>query len=161
MRAVIIADTHIRRTGKRALGPSVYRELEHADVIFHAGDIVVGDVLEDLARFAPVHAVRGNNDAELRLPETLQIDVGGVRVGMIHDSGPRLGRTARLARRFPDAALTIFGHSHIPLVEQHGRRTLINPGSPTDKRRQPHFTIGIVDLTDGAAVRPRILVVGS
>src|ERR1041385_4775515 len=108
MLAVVMADTHIRRGGRRALGPPVYRELERADVIFHAGDVVIGEVLDDLARFAPVHAVRGNNDHELRLPETLTVDLEGVRVSMIHDAGPRTGRRRRLARRFPDARLMIF-----------------------------------------------------
>ena len=159
MLAVILADTHIRRNGKRSLTLPIYRALEPADVIFHAGDIVVGEVLDELARFAPIHAVLGNNDHELRLPETLKVDVGGVLVGMIHDSGPRAGRPRRLARRFPDALLTIFGHSHIPLIDRDHGRVLINPGSPTDKRRQPHFTMATVRLDGGRIEDPRIVIV--
>jgi putative phosphoesterase len=159
MRAILIADTHITRTGTRRLRDSVYRALQTADLILHAGDVVVGEVLDDLARFAPAYAVLGNNDRELDLPGTLVVEVAGVRIGMIHDSGPRAGRERRLARRFPDADLVVFGHSHIPLVERDGDRVLFNPGSPTDRRRQPHFTIGTVDLEDGRILRPRLVVV--
>jgi putative phosphoesterase len=159
---VVVSDTHIRRGGKRRLPDAAYRYLERADVILHAGDIVVGEVLDELRGFAPVHAVLGNNDHELvgLLPEALLLELGGVRVGMVHDSGPSSGRAGRVHRRFPDAGVVVFGHSHIPW-DQPGLdgQLLFNPGSPTDRRAQPHHTLGTLDLDDGAVVARAIHVV--
>lgn len=150
--AVVLADTHIRRGGKRRLPDAAYVHLERADVILHAGDIVVGEVLDELRGFAPVHAVLGNNDHDLVgvLPETTVIDVGGVEVAMIHDSGPSAGRDVRMRRRFPSAAVVVFGHSHIPW-DRPGLdgQLLFNPGSPTDRRSQPEHTLGTLELSDG------------
>jgi uncharacterized protein len=133
-----------------------------ADLVLHAGDILVADVLDELAGFAPVHAVLGNNDGELVgvLPETRLLDVDGVRIGMVHDSGPAKGRAARLRRRFPDAGVVVFGHSHIPW-DQEGLdgQVLFNPGSPTERRSQPHRTVGTLDLDAGRVLRRRIEVV--
>ncbi|MGH9278736.1 MAG: metallophosphoesterase family protein [Acidimicrobiales bacterium] len=153
--AVVLADTHIRRGGKRRLPASAYAHLERADVILHAGDIVVGEVLDELRGFAPVHAVLGNNDHELMglLPETDVVDIGGVEVAMIHDSGAAAGREERMQRRFPSAAVVVFGHSHIPWDRSglDGQR-LFNPGSPTDRRAQPVHTLGTLELADGRVV---------
>ena len=95
----------------------------------------------------------GNNDvpevAELGRPETLEVELEGVRVGMIHDSGQREGRTARMRRRFPTADLVVFGHSHIPLDETGDGVRILNPGSPTDRRRQPAGTFALLDLEGG------------
>ena len=152
---VVVSDTHIRRGGKRRLPDALYGHLEEADVILHAGDVLVGEVLDELGGFAPVHAVLGNNDAELVgvLPETLLLDVEGVRIGMVHDSGPAKGRAARLRRRFPDAGLVVFGHSHIPWDEEGlDGQLLFNPGSPTERRSQPHRTVGTLDLGGGRVI---------
>jgi hypothetical protein len=133
-----------------------------ADVILHAGDIVIAEVLEQLAGHAPVHAVLGNNDHELRgqLPETLEIELAGVRVGMVHDSGAAKGRERRMASTFPDADLIVFGHSHIPWdATGPDGQVVFNPGSPTERRRQPHRTAGLVRLDDGEIVGRRIVVV--
>jgi putative phosphoesterase len=130
----------------------VVAELERADVVLHAGDILTGDVLELLAGYAPVHAVLGNNDLELAglLPERLELDLDGVAVGMVHDSGARRGREARLHRSFPRSALVVFGHSHIPWnAPGLDGQWLLNPGSPTDKRSQPHASFATVELADG------------
>jgi uncharacterized protein len=162
MRVLVIADTHIRRGSSRELPPAARAALEHAKLILHAGDIVVGEVLDDLRRYAPVHAVLGNNDHELvgALPETLTLDLGGLAVAMVHDSGPRRGRAARLHRWFPDAALVVFGHSHEPVNEAGvDDQWLLNPGSPTERRRQPHHTIATFDVDEGRLVRPEIVVV--
>ena len=152
MRVVVLSDTHIRRGTRRRLPDVAYDAIDQADVILHAGDVVQEDLLHELSGFAPVHAVLGNNDHELGglLPETRVLDLAGVRVGMIHDSGPRAGREARLRHRFPDADLVVFGHSHIPIdtVGLDGQR-LFNPGSPTQRRRQPHRTFGVLDLDHG------------
>ena len=150
MRLVVLADTHVRRGGRKALPAAALDHLRGADAILHAGDVLEQWFLDELAELAPVHAVLGNNDAGLDLPERLELDLDGVRVGMVHDSGARAGREARLARWFPAADLVVFGHSHIPVDGRgHGQR-LLNPGSPTDKRTQPHHTLAVVDVADGA-----------
>ncbi|MFN2504987.1 MAG: metallophosphoesterase family protein [Acidimicrobiales bacterium] len=149
---VVVSDTHIRRGSARRLPDAAYTHLERADVILHAGDIVVSDVLDDLGGFAPVHAVLGNNDVELvgLLPETRLLEIGGVRVAMVHDSGASTGRAGRLKRRFPDASVVVFGHSHIPWGEPGiDGQLLFNPGSPTERRAQPRHTLGTLDLEDG------------
>jgi putative phosphoesterase len=156
---VVLADTHIRRGSGRRLPDTAYAHLAEADLVLHAGDILVGEVLDELSGFAPVHAVLGNNDAELVgvLPETSVLDVDGVRIGMVHDSGPAVGRAARLRRRFPDADVVVFGHSHIPWDEEGvDGQLLFNPGSPTERRRQPHCTLGTLDV-DGGRVLDRAI----
>jgi len=159
---VVLADTHIRPHSTRRLPPAVYAALERADLVLHAGDVVTGEVLEELATFAPTHAVLGNNDAELagRLPEQRCFTVEGLRIAMIHDSGPSTGRPARLRRRFPTADLVVFGHSHIPVDAPglDGQR-LFNPGSPTERRRQPDHTFGRLRVDGGRLVEHRIVVV--
>ena len=133
--------------------------MERSDLVLHAGDLVTADVLDDLRRFAPLHAVLGNNDVGLdgALPTEESFDVDGVRVGMIHDSGPRDGRARRMRRRFPDADIVVFGHSHIPWNEEGvDGQVLFNPGSPTERRRQPRCTYGVLDLENGAILNRSI-----
>jgi putative phosphoesterase len=157
---VVLADTHIRRGGTRRLPSEVYAALERADLVLHAGDVVTGAVLEDLARFAPTLAVLGNNDAELvgQLPEQRLFTVEGLQVAMVHDSGARKGREARLRRRFPTADLVVFGHSHIPVdAEGLDGQRLFNPGSPTERRRQPVHTYGRLRVADGRLVSHEIV----
>jgi putative phosphoesterase len=152
---VVLADTHIRRTGTRRLPDGAYAHLERADIILHAGDILVAEVLDELGGFAPVHAVLGNNDAELVgvLPETRSLELDGVRIAMVHDSGPRQGRAGRMRRRFPDADVVVFGHSHIPWDDSGvDGQLLFNPGSPTERRSQPNHTLGTLDLDGGRVV---------
>lgn len=160
MKAVVLADTHVRDTGSTRLPDAAWAEVRTADVLLHAGDVMEPGFLEALRAVAPVHAVLGNNDGALRgvLPETVEVELGGVRVAMIHDSGPRTGREGRLHRRFPDAAVVVFGHSHIPWNEPGlGGQLLFNPGSATQRRRQPHRTLGILDLTRGTIRDHRII----
>ncbi len=160
MRLVVLSDTHVRRGGRKALPSAALDHLRGADAILHAGDVLEQWFLDELAELAPVHAVLGNNDAGLDLPKRLELDLGGVRVGMVHDSGARAGRQARLARWFPASDLVVFGHSHIPVdCPGHGQR-LLNPGSPTDKRTQPHHTLAVVDVADGAIRSTQILQLG-
>jgi putative phosphoesterase len=132
-------------------------------VILHGGDVLVEELLHELRGFAPTYAVLGNNDGELFgvLPETRQLDLGGVEVAMIHDSGPSKGREARMRRRFPSAGVVVFGHSHIP-INRPGLdgQLLFNPGSPTERRMQPHQTIGILELDDGRVLDHRVEIVG-
>jgi uncharacterized protein len=162
VRVVVLADTHAPRRWK-SCPPRVAAHLRGADLILHAGDVCTAAVLDELAAYAPVRAVRGNNDgpdvAAWGAPGTLDLDLGGLSVAMIHDSGPATGRPARLRRRFPAADLVIFGHSHIPLDHaEHGQR-IFNPGSPTDRRRQPHGTLGLLNVADGRLIQAEIVPV--
>lgn len=132
-------------------------------MILHAGDVCTADVLVELSAYAPVHAVLGNNDgpdvAAWGAPETLELDLDGLAVAMIHDSGQTAGRTARMRRRFPAADLVVYGHSHIPMDLTGDGVRVFNPGSPTDRRRQPHGTIGVLDIAGGELRRAEILPV--
>jgi uncharacterized protein len=162
LRALVLADTHIRPARNRRLPDEVYAELERVDVVLHAGDVVTGELLDELSGFAPVHAVLGNNDAALLgvLPESLDLELDGVAVAVVHETGAGKGRAARIHRRFPDAALVIFGHSHLPLDEVGvGRQRLFNPGSPTERRNAPTRSYGRVEFDAGRIVRHQILPV--
>jgi putative phosphoesterase len=146
VRLAIVSDTHLPRGG-RALPEACVERLRDADMILHAGDFIEASVLEELEALGPpVCAVRGNVDSaplQARLPRTRVVETGGVRIALIHDAGPGVGRLARLQRRFPGADAAVFGHSHIPLHEERGGFAIFNPGSPTDRRRSPHHTMGI------------------
>lgn len=162
---IVLADTHAPRRW-RTCPPRVAAHLAGADLILHAGDVCTADVLDELTGFAPVRVVLGNNDgsdvAAWGAPESLQLELAGLRVAMIHDSGPTAGRHRRMRRRFPAADLVVFGHSHIPVddtaAEVDGGVRLFNPGSPTDRRRQPHGTIGVLEIT-GSQLRTAIVPV--
>jgi uncharacterized protein len=162
VRVAVLSDTHSPRHWKRCPEP-VARVLDGADLILHAGDVCRAETLVELAAFAPVHAVLGNNDtadvAQWGAPERLELDLAGLPVAMIHDSGPAKGRPARLRRIFPTAALVVFGHSHIPWDETVGGQRVFNPGSPTDRRRQPHGTMGELQIADGRLVSAKIIPV--
>lgn len=152
MRVVVLSDTHAPRFWKRC-PPAVAAALGTADLILHAGDVCVPSVLTELALFAPVKVVLGNNDgpevAAWGAAETAEFDIDGLPVAMIHNSGARAGRLNRMRRRFPAARLVIFGHSHIPCDEADSGFRILNPGSPTDKRRQLHGTLLLLDIVDG------------
>lgn len=162
MRVVVLADTHAPRRW-RSCPPAVAGHLREADLILHAGDVCTADVLDELAGYAPVRAVRGNNDgddvAAWGAPETLELDLEGVAVAMVHDAGQARGRTSRMRRRFPAAGLVVFGHSHIPLDETGDGVRIFNPGSPTDRRRQPHGTLGVLHVEHRNLARASIIAV--
>jgi putative phosphoesterase len=164
-RVVVLSDTHIRTGGRRRLPDGAYRALDGADVVLHAGDIVTAELLDELSGFAPTHAVLGNNDVDpalAHLPETRLEVIDDVAVAMVHDSGPRAGREGRLRRWFPDADVVVFGHSHIPWNQPGaGGQLLFNPGSPTERRAQPHHTIGLLDLDAGRVARHEVVIVDS
>jgi putative phosphoesterase len=149
VRLAIISDTHMPR-GNRALPPACVEHLERADAILHAGDLMELSVLEELQALGPpVHAVRGNVDSaqlQARLPLTRIVAAAGARIALIHDAGPATGRLGRLRRRFPDAQAVVFGHSHIPLHEERDGFAIFNPGSPTERRRSPHHTMGLATV---------------
>lgn len=133
--------------------------MEVADVVIHAGDWVGADLLDELetrvaARGARLVGVYGNNDGpdlRARLPEVARVDIGGVRLAVVHETGQAAGRERRMDRLFPGTDVLVFGHSHIPwdTVSPAGMR-LLNPGSPTDRRRQPTHTWMTAAIRDGA-----------
>ena len=143
-RLLIIADTHVPKRA-RDLPSEVWREVESADVVLHAGDWVDVGLLDELeARADRLVGVWGNNDhgaLRERLPEVARVDIEGVRFGVVHETGPAKGREVRCGAQFPELDVLVFGHSHIPwdAVAPTGLR-LLNPGSPTDRRRQPFCT---------------------
>ena len=161
-RALVLADTHLRDGAARRLPAPVLELAAAVDLILHAGDVVGAQLLDELGAYAPVRAVLGNNDTALggRLPETRVVDLGGVAVAMVHDSGPRAGREGRLRRRFAHADVVVFGHSHVPVDAEglQGQR-LFNPGSPTQRRAQPHHTVGLLEGVDGRLVRHELIVI--
>ena len=127
--------------------------MREADLVLHAGDFSVAPVLEDIRALGPqVAAVHGNVDsADVRrlLPERQVVDAGGVRIGLVHDAGPSSGRLRRMRLAFPECDAVVFGHSHIPLHEEDGGFQIFNPGSPTDRRRQPRHSMGAARVADG------------
>jgi putative phosphoesterase len=155
---LLIADTHVPRRA-RDLPAQVWDEVDRADVVLHAGDWVDIALLEALldaleARAARLVACWGNNDGPAlrqRLPERADAMLGGLRFTVVHETGAAGGREARMARQYPDTDVLVFGHSHIPwdTTTTSGLR-LLNPGSPTDRRRQPFCTYMTAAVDDGA-----------
>lgn len=160
---LLLADTHVPARAKR-LPDSVLRAVDVADIVVHAGDwidVATLDLLEDRAR--RLVGVYGNNDgADLRqrLPETASIPLDGVRFTMIHETGPAKGREERCEALFPDADVLIFGHSHIPWdTTSAGGLRLLNPGSPTDRRRQPVCTYMTAAVDNGRLLEVELVEV--
>jgi putative phosphoesterase len=153
MRLLLLADTHVPKRA-RELPDQVWAAVAEADVVVHAGDWVAESLLDDLeARTVRLLGCWGNNDGpglRARLPEVGYADLDGLRLGVVHETGSAAGRDRRCAVRFPDLDVLVFGHSHIPwdTTTQTGLR-LLNPGSPTDKRRQPHPTYLTASVSDG------------
>ncbi|MBB4689378.1 metallophosphoesterase family protein [Amycolatopsis jiangsuensis] len=153
MRLLLVADTHLPKRAKE-LPALVWDEVARADVVVHAGDWVDLDTFDALtAASARLIGVYGNNDGpELRqrLPEVARVTLGGVRLAVVHETGDVKGREARCEAQYPDADVLVFGHSHIPWdsVTPGGLR-LLNPGSPTDRRRQPFCTYQTAEIRDG------------
>ena len=132
------------------------RLLRKASIILHTGDVTAAAVLEELSALAPVEAVHGNMDAPaLRglLPERRIVEAEGLRMGLVHDAGPAAGRHERLAGWFPDCHLVAHGHTHLPEVGRHGDLWVVNPGSPTERRRAPGHTMAVVRNGEPVLVR--------
>ena len=160
MRVAVLGDTHLPR-GSRALPEECVRRLRAADLVLHTGDHSTLASLEELRALGPpVQAVYGNADEPaLRelLPKQLTLELEGVRVGMTHVPGPRAGREERLVARFPGCAAVLYGHTHVPQVEQHDGVWILNPGSPTERRASPHWTM-LELVLDGGDIRPELVV---
>ena len=156
MLIAVISDTHLPKGGRALPGACVER-IAAADLLLHAGDFSTIDVLSELEAIGPpVVGVHGNVDsADLRrlLPEERVVEAEGARIAMVHDAGPRTGRLERMRRRFGDRAdVVVFGHSHLPLHEQApGGFQILNPGSPTERRRAPSHTMGLIHVASGIA----------
>jgi uncharacterized protein len=161
VRLAVISDTHMPK-GERALPVACLERCADADVILHGGDVNDLCTLHQLKTLGPpVHAVWGNNCTEevrAAIPKELVVEIGGVRIGMIHIGGPSAGRAERLERRFPGCGLVIYGHSHVP---EHtitaGGTHVVNPGSPTERRTSPHCSMAMVTLAGGAVDTVEIL----
>lgn len=150
-RIAVIADTHLTPSSKRDLPATVWEEIDAADLVLHAGDVTTPELLERIGSVTPVVAVLGNNDVGLEhLPERWTDVVAGVRIAMVHDSGATKGRANRMARWFPDADVVVFGHSHAPVWEEGADgQWLLNPGSPTQRRRQPTHSMAVLTVEGG------------
>ncbi|MER7622933.1 metallophosphoesterase [Streptomyces sp. NPDC126503] len=153
VRLLLVSDTHVPLRARR-LPEELLREVEAADVVLHAGDwvdVATLDLLEERARH--LVGVHGNNDGpelRARLPEVARVTLGGLRFGVVHETGPARGREQRCAALHPDLDVLVFGHSHIPWdTEAPGGLRLLNPGSPTDRRRQPYCTYMTCVVADG------------
>jgi putative phosphoesterase len=148
----VISDTHLPR-GSRSLPDACVASLRASDLILHAGDFTYPEVVRDLEKLGPpLAAVHGNVDTQevqRLLPAVREIEADGARIAMIHDAGPAAGRLERMRSLFPEADALVFGHSHIPLHEERDGFQIFNPGSPTDRRRQKHHTMGTAEIKDG------------
>jgi uncharacterized protein len=149
----LISDTHMGG-GRRRLPDRCVELIEASELVLHAGDIMTVEALVEIEAIGtPLRAITGNMDGwELRdrLPAELELELEGARLAMVHDAGPAVGRLARMRKRFPAADAVVFGHSHLPLHERDGDFHLFNPGSPTERRRAPHHSMGLARIQDGS-----------
>lgn len=147
----VLSDTHIPQRGAR-LPDSVLRHFEDVKLILHAGDHSTLAVVHQLSAYSPVEAVQGNveqDDVVLALPIKRTLVVGSCEIGLVHILGDRENYRRNARREFPTARVVIFGHSHIPWLEDADGLMLLNPGSAMDRRRQPHCTLALLTITDG------------
>ena len=155
MNVLVLSDTHLGPGQASVLIALLGPLLDAADVIIHAGDVTDQSVLDALAEYGPVHAVLGNNDRSLAMPEQLVIRLDRCEIAVIHDSGPSGGRGDRLHRWFPRADIVVFGHSHLPWKVRHVRaddghaQHHLNPGSAIQRRQAPHRTAAVIELGNG------------
>lgn len=151
----IVADTHMPK-GRRRLPERCIEILACADSVVHAGDLTSVSVLDELRALCPkIHAVHGNVDEPVlrrSLPATLEVELCGRMIAVTHDAGPAHGRLARMRSRFPDADAVVFAHSHLPLHEEDDGFQIFNPGSPTERRRAPQCSMGLLSCEDGQLI---------
>ena len=158
-RVAAISDTHLPR-GARRLPEACLDILRGADLVLHAGDFSSAAFYDELRALGPpLEAVFGNADEPSlreRLPKERVVEVAGARIGLVHVAGPAVGREERLARRFPGCGAVLFGHTHLPVVERHGGVWILNPGSPTERRRGPFHAMLVLDV-DAGEIRPELV----
>jgi uncharacterized protein len=149
MNVAVISDTHLPR-GARSIPEACLERLRVADAILHAGDFTALGALEELESLGPpLHGVFGNMDdagVRGRMPAETVVELGGARIGMIHDPGPAEGRGRRLVQRFPGCDAIVYGHTHQPEVDSHDGVLILNPGSPTERRRAPTHTMIVLEI---------------
>jgi uncharacterized protein len=159
---LLVADTHLGAGDGTRLTSRIAAHLAAADAVLHAGDIRHASILAALRESAPhaeIHAVAGNADHGLELPDRLALELDGCTIALVHNSGPASGRAARLRRWFPNADLVVFGHSHLPWHEvnvrtsDHHTQHHVNPGSAIQRRRAPTCTVAQVLLVGGSVAR--------
>lgn len=155
MKIVVVSDTHMPRMNKK-LPDRLLRELGNTDAIIHAGDWTKLSVYEELAAYAPTYGVAGNNDGEdivRKFGKRKRLELEGIRIGVVHGhgTGKRTATELQAIETFSGVSLDalVYGHSHIPVLRRIGKMLVFNPGSPTDKRRQPLYSFGIFKITDG------------
>ncbi|CAN5784062.1 metallophosphoesterase family protein [soil metagenome] len=158
----VIGDTHLWRQSKRRLPVEILQFFSscHVDLIVHTGDVNDRSVLDDLRTLSPVLAVRGNNDdpeLQMALPERLRVQVGELKLGVVHGHGGRSAKSVALTAFDDGVDLVMFGHSHSPLIESDGTTVYFNPGSATERRWAPHCGIGIV-LCGGDRIEPHLVL---
>jgi putative phosphoesterase len=163
MKIAVISDTHMPK-GARALPEECVERLRAADLILHGGDVIAAAFLDELLALGPpVQAVYGNMDEpalKASLPKEQVVEVGAMRIGMVHIPGPRAGRETRLLARFPGCDAIVYGHTHVPEVERHDGVWILNPGSPTERRSSPERTM-LELVVQGGNVAPTLVSLGT
>jgi uncharacterized protein len=155
----VISDTHIPHFKK--LPEAIWEDFAGVELIIHAGDLSILSVIAELETIAPVVAVQGNIEYEevvAKLPIKREVVVGHCRIGIVHILGDSHNRVKVARQEFPEARVVVFGHSHVPYNQEHEGQLLFNPGSATDRRRQPRYSIGMLHIDDEAqSVRGEII----
>jgi putative phosphoesterase len=153
VRVLVTSDTHVGAARRSSLPAALLEHAESADAILHAGDLTDPELLLELGAYAPVSAVRGNCDPLVPgLPERRIVELAGTAIGMVHDPGPESGRRARLRSWFPHCRVVVFGHTHLPVCEDEKGLLLLNPGSPTERRRAPFRSLALLHLDEDGTV---------
>jgi uncharacterized protein len=163
VRLAVISDTHMPK-GARVLPPACTERLRQADLILHCGDVTGASFLEELLAIGPpVEAVYGNMDEpalQASLPKERIVEAAGVRIGMVHIPGPRAGRSERLLARLPGCEAIVYGHTHVPQMEQVEGAWILNPGSPTERRKAPERTM-LELVVEARRIVPTLISLGT
>jgi putative phosphoesterase len=160
IRVVVTGDTHLGPRRRRPLPAALLAACAEADHILHTGDVTDVQLLDELAALAPLDGVAGNCDGwdvAARLPGEQTVEIGGVQIALVHDPGPERDRRARLRARYPGARAVCFGHTHLPVCEDRDGFLLLNPGSPTERRRAPRHSYAELTVGPDAALTARIV----
>jgi putative phosphoesterase len=153
VRVLVTSDTHVGAARRPSLPVALLEHAQSADAILHAGDLTDPEILLELGAYAPVSAIRGNCDPLVPgLPERRIVELAGTAIGMVHDPGPESGRRALLRSWFPHCRVVVFGHTHLPVCEDEKGLLLLNPGSPTERRRAPFRSLALLDLEQDGRV---------